>query len=190
MPIFFEVDNKLNFQIELLIDPVLKEMDTRRLFRSIIAIAKKIQLQYAIFIKKEGKILGQERTQLIEQLDYLFAFLSVLRDKLRERFSSGSQIKLNYQDKVFINHQYNKFRVIGKFRKDDLFGIENFNKGYEVLIRKGIKELMVKYKDLKITRKNKKRLLNKAKDVYQSFDDILYNVIVMRYNLQNCLIDS
>jgi hypothetical protein len=190
MPILFNVDKELNFQIEILIDPLLQEMDTRTLFRSIITIAKKIQLQYSTFIKEEGRILGLERTLLIENLDYLFVQLSVLRKKLKDHLISNNNILEEYQDKVFITYQFNKFSVIGKFRKEDLFSIENFKKDYEVLIRKKIKDLLVRYKYLRINRKNRKRLLNKVKEVYHTFDDILYNIVEMRYNLQNCLIDT
>jgi hypothetical protein len=74
----------------------------------------------------------------------------IFRVKLGDHISSSNKNLEEYQDKVFINHQFNKFSAIGKFRKDDLFSIDNFKKDYEVLIRKSIKELLIKYKYIRI----------------------------------------
>jgi hypothetical protein len=188
MPIFFEVDTKLNFNIELMIDPLLKEMDLSQLFKNTITIATKIQKQYDVFMKKEGKILGQERTQLIEDLDSLFCFLVILHDRLKKNISIEDiySNKVNYRVPIYV--KFNKFVSQGKLRNDDLFSIENFSRGYEVLILNKIKELLLYYKNTRSTTGNNKSLEG-FEELYRTFDEIFYNLIVMRYNLQNCLVD-
>ena len=64
--------------------------------------------------------------------------------------------------------------------------MQNFNKVFTELIFNKIKDILIKYKSVL----NGEGLLNnRLLELYRIFDDILYNSLVLRYNLENCLID-
>ena len=138
-------------------------------------------------MEKEGRILGQERIQLIEALDNLFVNLVTLRIRLEKSLSTDISLTDELYYKVPIKIKVNKFAIHGKLKKDDLFSIKNFSEGYEGLIFNKIKQMLMKYQD---ALKDKQLLVHKLEELYLIFDDILYNSIVMRYNLENCLIDK
>lgn len=186
MPFFCEIDNKLNFNIEIMVDSELLEQDLSQLFKNTIVIATNINKQYDYFMSKEGKILGQERIQLVESLDNMFVLLVIMRIRLKKNISMDAALIKELNFKVPINVKYNKFTIQGKLTKDDLFEMQSFKKGYSVLIFNKIKEILIKYKSVL----NGKGVLNdRLLELYRTFDGILYNSIVIRYKLENCLID-
>jgi hypothetical protein len=187
MPFFFEIDPKLHFKIEVRLDSEFLEQELSQILKNTIVVATNIKKQYDHFIAKEGKILGQERIKLVESLDNLFILLVMMRMRLEKNISMepASKKELNY--KVPINFKPNKFTIQGKLAKDNLFGMQNFNKGFTDLIFNKIKDILIKYKSVS----NGEGLLNKRLlELYRIFDDILYNSIVLRYNLENCVIDK
>ncbi len=186
MPLFCDIDSNLNFTIEIMIDTDIEEQDLSQLFKNTIVSATKINKRYDHLIDKEGRILGQERIQLIEALDNLFVLLVILRIRLEKSLPADISLKDEMYYKVPIKIKVNKFAIHGKLKKDDPFKIENFSEGYEGLIFNKIKEMLMKYQDAV---KDEHLQINKFAELYLIFDDILYNSIVMRYNLEICLID-
>ena len=69
----------------------------------------------------------------------------------------------------------------------DIAGIVSFNEGYEVLILKKTKDLLLKYK---YTQDSEEPSFDKYMDLYSIFDEIFYNTILMRYGIENLLIDK
>lgn len=183
MPLFCEIDSSLNFSIEIMIDSGLLKQPLSQLFKTTIVTATQINKEYAHFMTKEGKILGQERIQLVESLDSLFILLVILRIRLEKSLSVGVSLK---ECRAPIEMKFNKFVIQGKLERDDLYGIENFNVGYESLILEKIKELLVKYKQ---ALQDNQVQIQKIEELYLTFDDVFYNSIAMRYNIENCLID-
>jgi hypothetical protein len=149
MPLFFEIDKDLNFQVEILIDSEILRHGLLRLFRNTIGYASKISAQYDAFIARDGKILGQERIQLLEK-------------------------------------RTNKLTTFGKIVQEDLYGIKNFSSGYETLILEKIKKLLIVYKN---SIQGETIRENRFGEIYSMIDDIFSNIIAVRYNLENCLID-
>jgi len=185
MPLFFTVDEKLNFTLELIVDPLLKKSDLANLFKHTISIATKIQKEYVLFIEKEGRILGQERTQLIEDLDSLFSYLAILSNKLSGSFFPHDETHY----RIFLHAKYNKMVSRGRIHEEDIAKIKNFLKGYELLIMSKIRELLLNFKHLMNSEKDKKGAIKWFEELYETIDSLLYNLLVIRYNLQNCLID-
>ena len=77
----------------------------------------------------------------------------------------------------------------GRIREEDIAKIKNFLKGYELLIMSKIRELLLNFKHLMNSEKDKKEAIKWFEELYETIDSLLYNLLVIRYNLQNCLID-
>ena len=68
-------------------------------------------------MEKEGRILGQERIQLIEALDNLFILLVILRIRLEKSLSTDISLTDELYYKVPIKIKVNKFAIHGKLKK-------------------------------------------------------------------------
>jgi len=75
----------------------------------------------------------------------------------------------------------------GTLNSNDISGIVSFNEGYEGMILKKIKDLLLKYK---YTLDSEEPSFDKYMDLYSIFDEIFYNTIIMRYGIENLLIDK
>jgi hypothetical protein len=187
MPLFFTIDNRMHFTVEVMLGNDLDSQSLSQIIMRITTISKKIKQLYTGFISKEGKIHGQERVQLVEGLDDLFYALLVLRKKLSDRTPSDDLPINEPGRRVIVDMKINKFIAKGILNGNDLSAIVNFNNGYEGLILKEIKELLLKYKH---TLESEKTAFDKYIDLYNKFDEIFYNTILIRYGIENLLIDK
>ncbi len=187
MPLFCEIDKNLNFRVEILFDSEILRHELPGLFRNTIGYASKIKAQYEYFMARDGKIRGQERVQLLDSLDNLFINLVMLRIRLESVHQAGGGSRdANYSYKVNIENRHNKVVVFGKIVQEDLFGIRNFSSDYETLILVKIKELLIMYRN-SIQEGTIQEI--GFGSMYSMIDDIFYSIVVVRYNLENCLID-
>jgi len=186
MPFFCEIDDKLNFNVEIMIDPAFSEINLPDLFKKTIVLSNSINNQYTVFIVRDGKVRGQERTQLIEALDNLFILLVVLCLKLIDVFSPRVKPEGELLYKVPFSKKLNKIVAKGKLNDRELFGIKNFNEGYENLIIDKIKKLLISYKNIINSDSSSQ---DEFREMFLTFDDIFYNFIIIRYNIENLLLD-
>jgi hypothetical protein len=166
------------------------ELDKKSLSEIIMrvtAILKKIKQLYTGFILKEGRIYGQGRVQLVEVLDELFSMLLLLRKNLSERTPKEISSTYELNRRVTVETKINKFIAKGTLNSNNISEIVSFNEGYDVLILKKIKNLLLKYKN---TLDAEEPSFNKYTDLYSCFDEIFYNTILMRYGVENLLIDK
>jgi hypothetical protein len=187
MPLFFNIDNRMRFTVQVMLGNDLDSQSLSQIIMRITTISKKIKQLYTGFMSKEGKIHGQERVQLVEGLDDLFYVLLVLRKKLTDR-TPPDDLPINETGRrVIVDMKINKFIAKGILNDNDLSSIVNFNKGYEDLILKEIKELLLKYK---LTLESEKTAFDKYMDLYNKFDEIFYNTVLIRYGIENLIIDK
>ncbi len=186
MPLFFNIDNRLNFMVEVLLGNDLSAQKLSVIIRQVADTTKRIKLLYTGFISKESRIYGQGRVQLVEALDELFTILLLLRENLNKRTPRELSTTGNNNMRIAVETKINKIVVQGSMSRNDISKIESFNEGYEVLILKEIKDLLIKYKN---TLDSEETSLDKYRDLYSGFDDIFYNTILMRYSVENLLID-
>jgi hypothetical protein len=187
MPLFFNVDNRLRFTVEVMIGNDLYAKSLSEIIAHVTAISKKIKQIYTVFISKEGRVHGQGRVQLVEGLDELFGVLLLLRKNLEERTPREVASANELEKKVMVETRINKFIATGVLQSNDIAGIASFNEDYDLLILKTIKDLLLKYKN---TLDSEKPSHDKYIDLYTVFDEIFYNTIVMRYGVENLLIDK
>jgi len=187
MPLFCEMDKDLNFRVEILSDSEILRHDLTGLFRNTIGYASKIGAQYDSFITRDGKILGQERIQLLESLDNLFIYLVMLQVRLESvHGAERTKAESNYGFKISIEKRSNKLTASGKIVQEDLYGIKTFSAGFATLILGKIKKLLIMYKN---SIQGDEIREHGFGEIYSMIDDIFYNIIAVRYNLENCLID-
>lgn len=187
MPLFFNIDNRLHFTVEVMFGNDLSSQRLSVIIRQVTTITKMIKQLYTGFISKMGRIHGQKRVQLVEMLDELFTVLLLLRENLKERTPQESSLKGELNMRVVVKTKINKFIVQGAMSSDDISRIESFNEGYEVLILQEVKDLLIKYKT---TLDSEEASFDKYIDLYNDFDEVFYNTILMRYSVENLLIDK
>jgi hypothetical protein len=187
MPLFFDIDSKQRFSIEVMIGNELYTQSLSEVIARVTADSKRIKQLYTDFALKEGRIHGQGRVQIVEGLDELFGVLLFLRKSLIERAPREIASVNTVFHRVMIVIKMNKFVVKGTLDNRDLSNLVSFNTGYNVLILKEIKNLLIKCKN---TLNSEELLLEKYKDLYNTFDEIFYNTILLRYAIENLLIDN
>ncbi|MFW6180997.1 MAG: hypothetical protein ACOC8N_04545 [Spirochaetota bacterium] len=187
MPFFFEIDERYRFSVEVLVDTGSLEQDMAGLFKKTIAVATRIGREYESMTAGEGKILGQERTHLIESLDTLFTHLVILFHRLKRNLPEERQVTEIIDFKVPLRVRYNKFVARGELSRDDLYSVRQFGRDYGERILSKIKDMLMQYKDGLNDREHR---VEKFQKLYRLLDGILYNTLIMRYNIQNLLLDQ
>ena len=187
MPFFFEIDDRLRFSVEVLVDPGALEQDLSDLFKKTIAVATRIGRECESMSGGEGKILGQERTHLIESMDTLFTHLAILFHRLKRNLPEERRVTKNIVFKVPLGKRYNKFIARGALSRGDLHSVKQFSRDYGERILSRIKDMLMQYKDGLNDRDHR---AEKFEQLYRVLDSILYNTLIMRYSMQNILLDQ
>jgi hypothetical protein len=187
MPLFFEIDTRLRFTVEVILGTDTLAKSLSEIIAGVTNVSKNIKQLYAGFISKEGRIHGQGRVQLVEGLDELFGVLLLLRENLKDRTAGENGINNPLQSRVSVDTRINKFVVKGVLNQDDISGIVSFNKGYDAYILKKIQNLLLLYKN---TVNSEKLTVAGYRDIYDAFDEIFYNTLLLRYGVVNLLIDK
>jgi hypothetical protein len=177
----------MRFTVEVMLGNDMDRKNLSEIIMHVTAISKQIKQLHTGFISKEGRIHGQGRVRLVEGLDELFAFLLLLRKNIKERAPREASAMNEPDRRVKVEMKINKFMAIGTLNSSDISGIVSFNNGYEGLILKKLKDLLLKYK---YTLDSEEPSLDKFMDLYNSIDELFYNTILIRYSIENLLIDK
>jgi hypothetical protein len=187
MPLFFNIDDKQRFHVEVMVGQDLYTKSLSEIIACVTADSKRIKQVYTDFKLKEGGIHGQGRVQLIEGLDDLFGVLLLLRQNLTERAPREVSSIMKLVRRVTIDVKINKFMAKGTLVNNEISNLESFNAGYDVLVVKRIKDLLLKYKN---TLNSEELLLDDYMDLYNTFAEIFHNIILIRYAVENLLLDK
>jgi hypothetical protein len=178
------MDEGLNYNLELLIDPETLEQELSAAFKQVVATAAHIGQVHDAVISKTGKILGQERTQLIEDLDQLFIRLAVVYAHFTRVASDKALVDLPLR--VPIEMRTTKFVASGNLSEQDVNQVTSFTKDFNTRIVSRIKDMLVAYKqavsDETVDDEEYRRL-------FRSLDGILYGILILRYTIKSLLID-
>jgi hypothetical protein len=186
MPLYFEVNDDLTFSLEILADPIYVRLKLTKSFNEAVATATGIANEYEAYIEKEGKIRGQIRTRIIEDLDRLFTLLIVVRDKLQELRNKSQAPGKGLSYKVPLVIKGKKYTSQGAIQQKDIVIPYSFSSGYQTLILSTFKNLLINCSEVL---NGKKTQDNRLRSIFLMFDDLFYNILVMRYKLRNLLID-
>jgi hypothetical protein len=186
MPLFFTLDNRQRFTVEVMLGKDLYTKNLSEIINLVTADSKKIKQLYNGFISKEGRIHGQGRVQLVEGLDELFGVLLLLRKNLNERTPEELLSTIQLNKRVSIEIRINKFIAKGTLNRNDILMIMNFNESYDVLILQKVKDLLLTCKN---TLEAEEPSPGRYMELFNVFDGIFYHTIVLRYGVENLLID-
>jgi hypothetical protein len=186
MALICEINEKTyEYSIEVIPLANLLAMDQLSLFKEVAGATGKIKNIYERSITRSRKIIGNERIKLVEAIDNLFIFLCIISDKIK----NNAQISLENKDdlKIPLDNKMNKFYSSGQIKENDLFNIRDFNHSYQNLIVNKIKDLLVSFKN---SIENNQIKSTSVSHIFKSIDSMLYYLIILRYNLKNCMIDK
>jgi hypothetical protein len=186
MPFFFEINDSLGYTLEVLTDTGALDRDLTTLFKNAISNATLIGKKYENMAAGDRKILGQERTQLIESLDALFTSLVILH----QRLSRSLPVKPDEQEsrkKVPLRVRYNKITASGALSTEDVKRVRRFSTEYNARVLDKLKEMLLRYKN---ALGSTDRQAERFSDLFRILDSILYETLIIRYSIQNLLVDQ
>jgi len=183
LPLICEInDISFKFSLEIISSKEEIELSLADILRKITVYSTKFTNLYDEIINKRGKIFGQERILIIENIDQLFIMSVLFLFKLLGMIKNDINI-LDF--KVPITFSQNKFISSGSILKEDMNSVDKINVFFENNILFKIKEILVYYKKI-FEVENKMDIFMK---LLNNIDDILYNIIILRHNIKNCIVD-
>ncbi|HEQ71524.1 MAG TPA: hypothetical protein ENN69_03465 [Spirochaetia bacterium] len=188
MPLYCDVnDTTYRFAIEAIPLTTNTGLDQYNLLKTVISTTSQIKDQYDHTMARYGKLIGQGRIGLLEQLDNLFINLLLLYENLKQ--STRDQylaFQKKFEFKVMIDNKNNKYYSSGIISERDVALPNNFGQAYNELIVGNIKRLLVRYKEVM----NNPAQAENLTDIYAIMDQVLYQFIILRYNVLKCNIDK
>lgn len=188
MPVYFEIDNK-SFDYTLQIIPLsdASNLDQAELLKNIAVYIGNLKTRYENDIKRAGKILGQERIKFVEITDKLLTLLMTLLDSIKNNFSNDIQLsEKNINLKIPIENRNKKFYSDGNLKEEDINNFNKFEKAHTVIVN-NLKIILLKYREM-MSKSNPNTDIYKV--LLTAFDDVFYNLIILRHNIKNCIIDK
>jgi hypothetical protein len=185
MPFFFEIDGGLNYTLEILVDPETLSQELSAAFKRVIETAASISQVYGAVVSKAGKILGQERTQLIEDLDGLFTRLVVLYAHFQR--GGTERARDNLPLRVPIEVRRNKFLARGSLTDDDVKGVTSFIGEFNGRVVAKIKSMLVEYREAVADGTIDD---GEYRSLFRTLDGILYDILILRYSIKSLLVDQ
>ncbi len=188
MPFYCEIDeDNFSYQFKSTIDRNQARNTMSEWLHIIMGLLKEIWELYQDIIEKTGKISGQERSQLVDKLDELFNSLLVLQRTMHENIPPQLVRSLELKPRISVIFNLNNFSSHGTLKEQDMHSITGFDAAYNEKLIPGIKELLLKYKRLAET--GQSSTVADFQSVFNVFDEIFYQLLILRYNLVNCVID-
>jgi len=181
MPIILNIDNKYKFDLEIIQENNILQKKDAELFEDIIKIASEIKQINTNFTIFQEKIIGQNRINYVSSLDKLFIHLTALQIHTQESFHTDFT-ETGYDFKVPIFYKKQRIFSKGLLDEEKPIDLDTFDRMFDSMIILKIKELLVKFKEF-ITM-DQKDCKDNLLSLYISFDDILYNILTVRQNIE------
>ncbi len=189
MPLFFELDEEeLRYELRIMFDHEHDESSMALWLRDILSTASSLDEKYKSFIQSSGKLTAPDRAALIDLVDQIITDLCMFQKKMYINMEEEQIKKLQLEQKVPVKAAPNNFTARGSMNQEDLYGIETFNKSFQIYILGNIKLFLEQYRKIV-----NPRVVNKTPDfeaVLSTIDTILYYLLIMRFNVNNYLIDK
>jgi hypothetical protein len=120
-------------------------------------------------------------------MDDLFTLLLILKERLEDRIDG----EVSFIDKAILKvdtqSSINRFVLRGMLIDSEIRKINCFDSAYDKLILREIKELLILYKDFLASKATSE---NEYRDLFRKFDTVFYNAIIVRFGIENLLIDK
>lgn len=177
-----QIDQNLIYNIELIIDMDLQEKSEAELLNMIYSSVNKIKGMNG---PQETEILGQNRAMLIRELEDLFIYFVVLQFQFINNYGKDDLNTTQMNFHVPIKLKLNKYVVHGQLKLKDFPKESYYNRIFDSLILNNLKIFLENYK---LIIKDQNISLEKIKQLLLELDKTLYNILVIRHNVENCAI--
>ncbi|MEA1910086.1 MAG: hypothetical protein U9N32_00205 [Spirochaetota bacterium] len=180
MAVKFELNRKtLQFVLHAIVERKYMHKSQAEILSLIIDSAGKTKIGYLKSIKKNQKLVGTDRVELIENLDFLIIYLLLFLKSLNENNELFSIENLN----LHITKRDNHFEIMGSITPDEYDLVTNFNESFNKFAGKNIEELIGYYKT--ILRKGNQNI----KVIYDKIESLILHILTLRTKLEDCQID-
>jgi hypothetical protein len=174
------------FKVEGFIDISPSKYKLKSLFEIIVKKAGDIKEVYTKTISNDGKIVGNERSMIISEIDTFFKLLMMFRVYLN---SSVEDYEALYEinNKVEIEFFASRFKCSGFIKSEESEVSRTFGSWYDKIMIEQLKMLVHSYKtaceDGIIT-------VDELKSLNILLDEILYQLVVIRYQVEYMVISK
>lgn len=155
-----------------------------------VALYREIAAVYRDSLGNDGKIIGKERTDLLEQVDFLLDVLILLWRTLEDEDKEENVITIQNQQSGFhitIHEKNNLWTASGRLNRFMVRSVKNFAEVFNNRLGPEIAALLGRYRemagdgsldagDVQLLRKDLKK--------------VMYHVLFIRFQLEACLINT
>ncbi len=188
MPFFCEIDARnQTFELKTNMEADQERQTMADWLREIVELLRSIRENYDQAMKKDGRILGLVRNHLVEGMDRLFTGLLVLQRTMHENIPTGLNRSLELKPRVPVLFTLNSFSSQGVIRQKDLSSIDSFEQSFVQHIVPGVKNILERYRNM-ISPERENRVVD-FQEIFKVFDEIFYQLLVLRHNVVDCVID-
>ena len=185
MPLFFTIDDRNRFNVEVMKDTDTAGLNLSSIIRKVTKSAKGIKTVYLEIMTRDNRISGQDRVKLLEEIDGLLRELLLLYDRMDEKISKKSKHK-GGMIRVSVRSKINKYEIKGMLDDRSLRKIKDFDKSYDVMVLREIKNLLLYCSDLYSEKAGDREMAV----LYKKFDSMFFTIITLRYGIENLFIDK
>ena len=184
MPLFFQIQHpgksELGYRLDVLPENSGVE-NTKALLKETALMAGRVKKMHQAYAG-DGRLQGQERVDLVAGLDRLFIDLVEIRDRLLAGNGGGRE------HKVPIERHNNKYSSRGALLRSDLAGIPTFGEFYQQQVLAQLRDLLLKLQENGAATGTSSR--PDRESAVRTVDDILYAILLVRYGVENLLLDN
>lgn len=188
----FEVDKKLNLKARGSLGQALRSLREASLSNCImqsVSAFNQIDKEYRKAMANDGVIMGSERTDIIQKIDLFFDLL-LLTWKHLERKPRDVSFQIENRETAFffsLVENNNLWRASGRISPTFLSPAANFRVLYRGRLAPDIIDLLNRYKAVFADRKlNEEEVVEIKEEIKQ----MVYDILLLRFQLEKCLIDS
>lgn len=191
MPLFCSVNDfdrsSYEFEVQVLMgEKVDPNTDLASIMTHAAALAASVKKLHADATAASGRLLGQDRIDLIAELDRLFIALLALRERLR-RAALGQKKEVTSTDfRVPFRKDTEKYAAGGYLRRDHVDEIQDFRQTFDTLIVDRFKQMVGQFQN------GGKEALNSllSPEMFAALDSLFYNLLLLRFNIEQCRINN
>lgn len=189
----FETDRELNFVGNGSLTEVrslLEKVNPAACLSSAVALYREIAAVYRDSLENDGKIIGKERTDLLEQVDFLLDVLILLWRTLADENEERIIISIQNRKSGFgitINEKNNLWTASGQLNRFMTRTVKNFAEVFNNRLGPQIAALLGRYAEMTQAGSPGK---GDVQIIRQDLKRVMYHVLFIRFQLESCLINT
>lgn len=189
----FQVDDELNISGKgTLTEAVgyIGERTVPKCLTNAVSVYQTIDQEYKKAVGNDGKIIGKERTDLLEQIDLFLDMLIILWRALDEEKKREIEIAIENKQSGFLitfGEKNNLWEANGRLSPVMARPVKNFRDIYNYKLAPQIVELLKRY-----SQATEDSVLDyqEIQDLKKGVKQVIYYTLFLRFQLEKCLINA